>query len=618
MSDFIVSARKYRPATFRSVVGQKHITSTLQNAIERGQLAHAYLFCGPRGVGKTTCARIFAKAINCLAPDGAEACNECESCRSFNEGRSLNIHELDAASNNSVEDIRTLIEQVRIIPQVGRYSVFIIDEVHMLSAAAFNAFLKTLEEPPAHAIFILATTEKHKIIPTILSRCQIYDFNRIRVEDSVEYLKYIASQEGISADEESLNLIAQKADGGMRDALSMFDKAVSFCGTALDYRNVAQTLNVLDYDTYFSVTEMLLAGNYVDVLVAFDSVLSKGFSGQTFMSGMNRHMRDLLMARQPDTLRLIEMTGTLLGAISVLTELDGKIRQSSNQRLLVELGLMKIAGLGQKKNDTLTSSGEYPLPELTPRTAAAAVAATPAAPAAQPQPDPATRPGPNPVPAAPQQPATVQPGQASQPASAPIPAPAPQPAAPRPETPAQSAAAPGPAPAPTARPEASKPAPQPVRRPLISGTSLSELLASAGSNPDEEPSEQETAEPEVATIDPECERKLERAREKILNLIRERRPRFVPAFELMRVQGNTISLSVPTSELREEILRSKTGMLMRIAELAGITGAIELEVVVNEEIRAARPIKLEDRVKYMTEKNPLIAELRKALDLEVE
>ena len=631
MSDFIVSARKYRPATFRSVVGQKHITSTLQNAIERGQLAHAYLFCGPRGVGKTTCARIFAKAINCLAPDGAEACNECESCRSFNEGRSLNIHELDAASNNSVEDIRTLIEQVRIIPQVGRYSVFIIDEVHMLSAAAFNAFPQTLEEPPAHAIFILATTEKHKIIPTILSRCQIYDFNRIRVEDSVEYLKYIASQEGISADEESLNLIAQKADGGMRDALSMFDKAVSFCGTALDYRNVAQTLNVLDYDTYFSVTEMLLAGNYVDVLVAFDSVLSKGFSGQTFMSGMNRHMRDLLMARQPDTLRLIEMTGTLLeryrtqagacsveflfGAISVLTELDGKIRQSSNQRLLVELGLMKIAGLGQKKNDTLTSTGEYPLPELTPRTAAAAVAATPAA---QPQPDPATRPGPNPVPAAPQQSAADQPGQASQPASAPIPAPAPQPAAPRPETPAQSAAAPGPAPAPAARPEASKPAPQPVRRPLISGTSLSELLASAGSNPDEEPFEQETAEPEVATIDPECERKLERAREKILNLIRERRPRFVPAFELMRVQGNTISLSVPTSELREEILRSKTGMLMRIAELAGITGAIELEVVVNEEIRAARPIKLEDRVKYMTEKNPLIAELRKALDLEVE
>ncbi len=631
MSDFIVSARKYRPATFRSVVGQKHITSTLQNAIERGQLAHAYLFCGPRGVGKTTCARIFAKAINCLAPNGAEACNECESCRSFNEGRSLNIHELDAASNNSVEDIRTLIEQVRIIPQVGRYSVFIIDEVHMLSAAAFNAFLKTLEEPPAHAIFILATTEKHKIIPTILSRCQIYDFNRIRVEDSVEYLKYIASQEGITADEESLNLIAQKADGGMRDALSMFDKAVSFCGMALDYRNVAQTLNVLDYDTYFGVTEMLLAGNYVDVLVTFDTVLSKGFSGQTFMAGMNRHMRDLLMAKRPETLRLIEMTGTLFeryrtqagacsveflfGAISVLTELDGKIRQSSNQRLLVELGLMKIAGLGQKKNDTLTSPGEYPLPSLTPRTAAATAPAAPAAPVptAQPQTAPVVEPvaAAAPAPAVPQQPAAVEP----EPVVQPVPAPATPPltAEPRVETaPAQPAAAPA------AQPAAPKPAPQPARRPLISGTSLSELLASAGSDADEESSEDELSEPEAVAIDPECERKLVRARDKILNLMKERRPRFVPAFELMTVRDNTISLSVPTSELREEILRSKTGMLMRIAELADITGAIELEVVVNEQIRAARPIKLEDRVKHMTEKNPLIVELRQALDLEVE
>ena len=783
MSDFIVSARKYRPATFASVVGQKHITSTLKNAIERAQLAHAYLFCGPRGVGKTTCARIFAKAINCLSPNGAEACNECESCRSFNEGRSLNIHELDAASNNSVEDIRTLIEQVRIIPQVGRYSVFIIDEVHMLSAAAFNAFLKTLEEPPAHAIFILATTEKHKIIPTILSRCQIYDFNRIRVEDSVEYLKYIASQEGISADEESLNLIAQKADGGMRDALSMFDKAVSFCGTALDYRNVAQTLNVLDYDTYFSVTEMLLAGNYVDVLVAFDSVLSKGFSGQTFMSGMNRHMRDLLMARQPDTLRLIEMTGTLLeryrtqagacnveflfGAISILTELDGKIRQSSNQRLLVELGLMKIAGLGQKKNDDLTSSGEYSLPALSPRTAAGA-AATPTA-AARPAPQQSastvqaqtvsaagqTTPGTpqsgagatvqaavrpeagqtavrpdagqaatppaagQTAPAAGQTaPSAVQPGagqtgqgtvrpEAGPTASAGIPqvsgfsvrgaamqTPGPQAAevsaqdnAPQAAAigqtipggaanpaaqggmanPAMQSGTPNPTaqggaanpaaqggaavpavlggtPHPTAQggaavpavqtaggttaetapqPAPAKPAvqtaPAPARRPLISGASLSELLASAGSDPDEELSDGETPdEAEVVTVDPECAEKLEHARSRILNLIKEKRPRFVPAFELMTFRDNTISVSVPTSELREEILRSKTGMLMRIAELAGIEGMIELEVIVNEEIRAVRPIKLEDRVRYITEKNPLVAELRKALDLEVE
>ena len=679
MSDFIVSARKYRPATFASVVGQKHITSTLKNAIERGQLAHAYLFCGPRGVGKTTCARIFAKAINCLNPNGSEACNECESCRSFNEGRSLNIHELDAASNNSVEDIRTLIEQVRIIPQVGRYSVFIIDEVHMLSAAAFNAFLKTLEEPPAHAIFILATTEKHKIIPTILSRCQIYDFNRIRVEDGVEYLKYIASQEGIAADEESLNLIAQKADGGMRDALSMFDKAVSFCGKALDYRNVAQTLNVLDYDTYFGVTEMLLAGNYVDTLVTFDSVLSRGFSGQTFMAGLNRHMRDLLMAKRPETLRLIEMTGTLLeryrtqagacdveflfGAISCLTELDGKIRQSSNQRLFVELGLMKIAGLGQKKNDSLTSSGEYPLPTLTPRTAGPASAAAPAA-AGQPATataqaaevsatgNPATNaPAANASgnPAAPAA-ATAQPAGVSatgNPATnAPAASASGNPGAPAAATAQPAAQAAGaatappsaatsaamPAASPAGRPAAgtsagptaqgtlpAQPAPGMKRRPLISGASLSELLTSAGGDPDEELSDGETPdEPETVRIDPDCAEKLEHARGRILNLIKEKRPRFVPAFELMTFRDNTISVSVPTTELREEILRSKTGMLMRIAELAGIEGMIELEVTVNEEIRAARPIKLEDRVRYITEKNPLVAELRKALDLEVE
>ena len=670
MSDFIVSARKYRPATFASVVGQKHITSTLKNAIERGQLAHAYLFCGPRGVGKTTCARIFAKAINCLNPNGSEACNECESCRSFNEGRSLNIHELDAASNNSVEDIRTLIEQVRIIPQVGRYSVFIIDEVHMLSAAAFNAFLKTLEEPPAHAIFILATTEKHKIIPTILSRCQIYDFNRIRVEDGVEYLKYIASQEGIAADEESLNLIAQKADGGMRDALSMFDKAVSFCGKALDYRNVAQTLNVLDYDTYFSVTEMLLAGNYVDTLVTFDSVLSRGFSGQTFMAGLNRHMRDLLMAKRPETLleRYRTQAGAcsvefLFGAISCLTELDGKIRQSSNQRLFVELGLMKIAGLGQKKNDSLTSSGEYPLPTLTPRTAGPASAAAPAA-AGQPATataqaaevsatgNPATNaPAANASgnPAAPAA-ATAQPAGVSatgNPATnAPAASASGNPGAPAAATAQPAAQAAGaatappsaatsaamPAASPAGRPAAGtsagpaaqgtlpvQPAPGMMRRPLISGASLSELLASAGGDPDEELSDGETPdEPETVRIDPDCAEKLEHARGRILNLIKEKRPRFVPAFELMTFRDNTISVSVPTTELREEILRSKTGMLMRIAELAGIEGMIELEVTVNEEIRAARPIKLEDRVRYITEKNPLVAELRKALDLEVE
>jgi DNA polymerase-3 subunit gamma/tau len=389
MENFIVSARKYRPATFRSVVGQGHITTTLQNAIQRGQLAHAYLFCGPRGVGKTTCARIFAKAINCTNPVGVptaegtaqkaaetnpqpgfEACGECESCRSFDEGRSFNIHELDAASNNSVEDIRNLTDQVRIPPQVGRYSVYIIDEVHMLSAAAFNAFLKTLEEPPAHAIFILATTEKHKIIPTILSRCQIFDFNRIRVSDGVDYMRYIADTEGVKYDEESLNLIARKADGGMRDALSMFDKAVSFCGPDLRYKEVATSLNILDYDTYFDAVDMILAGDYPATLLMFDGVLSHGFSGQTFMAGLGSHLRDLLVAKNPSTAGLLDVTGPLMAryaeqaarcgvdllftAIALLTELDARIRVATNQRLLVELALMKLCNLaapdeGEKK-----------------------------------------------------------------------------------------------------------------------------------------------------------------------------------------------------------------------------------------------------------------------------
>ena len=602
MSEFIVSARKYRPATFRSVVGQKHITSTLQNAIERGQLAHAYLFCGPRGVGKTTCARIFAKAINCLDPQGAEACNCCESCRSFGEGRSLNIHELDAASNNSVEDIRTLIEQVRIIPQVGRYSVFIIDEVHMLSAAAFNAFLKTLEEPPQHAIFILATTEKHKIIPTILSRCQIYDFNRIRVEDGVEYLKYIAEQEGVKADEESLNLIAQKADGGMRDALSMFDKAVSFCGTMLDYRSVAQTLNVLDYDTYFRMTELLLAGNYTEALVAFDEVLSKGFSGQTFMAGLNRHLRDLLMARQNDTLKLIEMTGTLMeryraqaqvceaeflfGAISILTELDGKIRQASNGRLLVELGLMKIARLGQKKK--IEDEELFELPALEPRVAPApVVAAAPAVvPAVQAAPVPAPAPAPAPTPQ-PVQPAT------------PAPQPTPQPVV---ETPKVES------------PKVEQPTPQPAVRKSSIGLSLSAMLAEEEAPKQVEKSE-ETLQP---VIDPNSEQKLRVAATAILAMVRVERPRFYPSFERMELVGNEIRISVPSHELHDEIMRNRTALLLQIARKASVEGALELVVSINEEIRAEKPIKLEDRVRYMAERCPRLGTLRTALDMEVE
>ena len=563
-------------------------------------MAHAYLFCGPRGVGKTTCARIFAKAINCLDPQGAEACNCCESCRSFGEGRSLNIHELDAASNNSVEDIRTLIEQVRIIPQVGRYSVFIIDEVHMLSAAAFNAFLKTLEEPPQHAIFILATTEKHKIIPTILSRCQIYDFNRIRVEDGVEYLKYIAEQEGVKADEESLNLIAQKADGGMRDALSMFDKAVSFCGTTLDYRSVAQTLNVLDYDTYFRMTELLLAGNYTEALVAFDEVLSKGFSGQTFMAGLNRHLRDLLMARQNDTLKLIEMTGTLMeryraqaqvceaeflfGAISILTELDGKIRQASNGRLLVELGLMKIARLGQKKK--IEDEELFELPALEPRVAPApVVAVAPAvAPAVQAAPAPAPAPAPTPQPV---QPAT------------PAPQPTPQPVV---ETPKVES------------PKVEQPTPQPAVRKSSIGLSLSAMLAEEEAPKQVEKSE-ETLQP---VIDPNSEQKLRVAATAILAMVRVERPRFYPSFERMELVGNEIRISVPSHELHDEIMRNRTALLLQIARKASVEGALELVVSINEEIRAEKPIKLEDRVRYMAERCPRLGTLRTALDMEVE
>ena len=385
MDNFIVSARKYRPATFESVVGQSHITSTLRNAIARGQLAHAYLFCGPRGVGKTTCARIFAKTINCLNPQGSEACGECESCRAFDEGRSFNIHELDAASNNSVDDIRTLTEQVRIPPQIGRYSVYIIDEVHMLSQAAFNAFLKTLEEPPAHAVFILATTEKHKIIPTILSRCQIYDFNRIRVEDGVAYLKYIAEKEGITYDDESLNLIAAKADGGMRDALSMFDKAVAFCGTSLDFREVARTLNVLDYDTYFNLTDLAAAGDYRSALLLLDDVLRKGFSAQTFTGGLAAHLRDLLMCKDAATAPLLEATGTLLerykaqsarleigflfDAVALINGVDATLRSATNTRLHVELGLMKLCGMGQKKSSLEPDGPQLPPAHRRNRTA---------------------------------------------------------------------------------------------------------------------------------------------------------------------------------------------------------------------------------------------------------
>ena len=382
MENYIVSARKYRPTTFESVVGQRALTTTLKNAIATGKLAHAYLFCGPRGVGKTTCARIFAKTINCMHPtaDG-EACNECESCKAFNEQRSYNIHELDAASNNSVDDIRQLVEQVRIPPQIGKYKVYIIDEVHMLSTSAFNAFLKTLEEPPRHAIFILATTEKHKILPTILSRCQIYDFNRISVEDTVAHLAYVASKEGVTAEPEALNVIAMKADGGMRDALSIFDQVVSFTGGNITYQNAIENLNVLDYEYYFHLTDYFLENKVPDSLLLFNEVLNKGFDGNHFITGLSSHFRDLLVSKDASTLPLLQVGASirdryqaqaqkcplpfLYRAMKLCNDCDLNYRTSKNKRLLVELTLIQLAQITSGEEEAI-SGGRSPKQVIKP------------------------------------------------------------------------------------------------------------------------------------------------------------------------------------------------------------------------------------------------------------
>lgn len=376
MEEYIVSARKYRPMSFDSVVGQNALTTTLRNAVKSGKLAHAYLFCGPRGVGKTTCARIFAKAINCLNPtaDG-EACGQCESCRAFSEQRSYNIFELDAASNNSVENIKQIMEQTRIPPQVGRYKVFIIDEVHMLSTAAFNAFLKTLEEPPAHVIFILATTEKHKILPTILSRCQIYDFERMTVENTIAHLKHVADKEGIKYEEEALGIIAEKADGGMRDALSIFDQAASFCQGNITYQKVIEDLNELDADNYFRIVDLAIENKVSDIMLLLNSIIEKGFDGGNLINGLASHVRNVLMAKDASTLTLLEVskqqrdkyaeqaqrcpTRFLYTALKIMNQCDLNYRQSSNKRLLVELTLIQVAQITQPE-DAADGAGRSP------------------------------------------------------------------------------------------------------------------------------------------------------------------------------------------------------------------------------------------------------------------
>ena len=384
MENFVVSARKYRPVTFDTVVGQGSITSTLKNAIRNNTLAQAFLFCGPRGVGKTTCARIMAKTINCLNPtENMEACNECESCRAFNNNASFNIYELDAASNNSVEDIRSLVDQVRIPPQIGQYKVYIIDEVHMLSAAAFNAFLKTLEEPPAYAKFILATTEKHKIIPTILSRCQIFDFKRITVDDIAKHLAYVAQSEGVTAEPEALNIIAQKADGALRDALSIFDQMVSFSGKNITYKDVIENLNVLDYDYYFQIVDHILHGNTSDILLILNDIIRKGFEPQHFVSGMGNHLRSLLVCKDPITVQLLEVSEQLkqryliqsqtcplpilIKALEINNQCDIDYRAANNKRLHLEIALLKMCGLcSQALNMPVAQAQPVQMPQNRP------------------------------------------------------------------------------------------------------------------------------------------------------------------------------------------------------------------------------------------------------------
>ncbi len=397
MENYIVSARKYRPQTFESVVGQQALTQTLQNAIRSNHLAHAYLFCGPRGVGKTTCARIFAKTINCSNPqNGFDACNECESCRAFNEQRSFNIHELDAASNNSVEDIRSLIDQVRVPPQIGKYSVYIIDEVHMLSQGAFNALLKTLEEPPSYAIFILATTEKHKVLPTILSRCQVYDFNRITIPDTIAYLQKVAAKEGIKVSEEALNVVAQKADGGMRDALSIFDQLVAFCGNEITYERTIEVLNVLSADYYFQLVDNALQHNVAQTLLIFNDILNHGFDAGHFVTGFAQHLRDVLVSKDPQTLPLLETSESMrvrygqqaqrchpmwiFMALDILNTCDINYRTARNKRLTVELALVKLCQLGVAQQAPQTI-----MPAAQPAQVTPPKQTTPSASPAQPQ-----------------------------------------------------------------------------------------------------------------------------------------------------------------------------------------------------------------------------------------
>ena len=612
MEKFIVSARKYRPGNFATLVGQESIAQTLKNSIKRGQLAHAYLFCGPRGVGKTSTARIFAKTINCLNPGpDLEPCGECESCRSFAEGVSFCIHELDAASNNSVEDIRTLIDQVRIPPQTGRYSVYIIDEVHMLSAAAFNAFLKTLEEPPAYAIFILATTEKHKIIPTVLSRCQTYDFNRISIADIVKQLKGIASSEGITVEDEALHVIAQKADGAMRDALTLFDQAVAFCGTNITYLEVIRNLNVLDTDYYFNLVESFLAGNYANALKLFDEVLAKGFNALYFVGGLSRHIRDLMVCKDNISLSLLE-TSELLAKrykeqssrcslrflYNILGEsikCEQEYRTSSNQRLLVEFLLVKACAANSAAlreapaAQPAAPAAQLAAPATQQQTAAPAAAQQATAPAAAPQPQ-----------------AQTQPTLATQTARAQAPQ---VPAAAQQQTAAQAPAAAQTA----AAPQQTAAAPQQAAAPQASGSfSIKNLIKNAtlshreGSEKAKE--QQPVTQEELQMV------WLALAEEQKPNL----RSAMIQSPATLQEDGTTILFMVSNGSQKDWIMAKMHTYLSDTLRERLHNSQITLDVDVRKlEELPKTPYMPEERAKHIIQNNPEARELVKDLDLEI-
>ncbi len=634
---FVVSARKYRPATFRSVVGQGHITTTLSSAIVKGQLAHAYLFTGPRGVGKTTCARIFAKAINCTNPSTAgEACGECESCEAFDQGRSWAIHELDAASNNSVEDIRLLIEKVRIPPQVGKYSVYIIDEVHMLSSAAFNAFLKTLEEPPHYAVFILATTEKHKILPTILSRCQSYDFRRIGVSDIVEYLEYVAQSEGVKYDSESLNIIAQKADGGMRDALSTFDRVVSYSGNELSIEKTSQSVGALDYNIYFEAIELALDGNYTSLLLSYDQTLRSGFEGGMFLGGLAGHLRDLLMAHNPSTGTLLDVgeslkerymaqaatleVGWILTAMALINQADADYRGATNRRLHVELALMKLCGV-KKKDSPLVIPDKVALPAVslqgsvgtTPnQTTAPAVSVSTSNTQGQTtqesnsqgadsqQQAPSTQ---NIQPQNTQQ-LTPQPQNTAQTAS---PSPEPQAPTPQSENPQVRVSSPI-----TTEPTQKA---TPPSRISITGISLSRAGANPTTNNEQHETPTQSSNPSIQNL----------PMEQVEEILREKfhlvskwwsdnaRPRIATALEMATFSSNLVTLEVANQTLVDLLNENLLEIQHSVAAQLGVR--VKFDVKLSDKVIEHRPVSAEQKLEFLVKKNPAIGSLINSLAL---